>query len=245
MSNRAYTYIDRTRAQVGNRWIERTWSTFIGNTNALVQKDGGFEWLAGRSGEYRVEIEDDEFDVMDFGDTAWSEENSVQGATLVSTQRGAGMELVIRTLAFHDHPALVRTVTVRNLGGDPLPIREVLPERLPLRRDGLRVFTDDFSRGTTAADWHTDRPAAALALEDRGLFLGRQGGGHFTLFDPDPTECALRVPSPGLLGPGEIWRTAPIFLIPFTGGVADAAATVYASFLQRYLSQEQASPWTR
>lgn len=238
MNLRAYTYIDRGHAIVGNRWMERRWSAFLGNTTALTQKDGEFEWLDGHCAEFRVVLEDEELEVIDFGETSWSEENSPRGATLVSVQRRWGLELELRTTALHDHPAQIRFFTVRNAGMEPVRVTLVCPERLPLRRDGVEVFTDDFSQGAPGAEWDApDRQAAALVHEDRGLFFGRQGGGHMRLFAAGERECVIPVPGPGLLGRGETWRTAPTYLIPFTGGLRDAAMTTYAQFLTRYFTR--------
>lgn len=240
MSERAYTYIDRGRAVVGNRWMERTWSAFLGNTNSLVQKAGEFEWLSGRGAEFRVAVEGaGPLEVLDFGDTAWSEENGERGATLVSVQRRPGLEVVVRTMALHEHPAFVRTVSLLNTGEDAVTVQEALVERLPVRREGVQVYTDDFSCGADWADWKGEHPAAAVAREDRGLFFGQRGGGHFRLFAEGDGECAVRVAGPRRLEPGEGWETAPTFLIPYTGWLQDAAASLYAQFLLRYLPREE------
>lgn len=239
MNDRAYTYIDRSRAVVGNRWMERTWSAFLGNTTSLLQKAGEFEWLERKGPEFRVVTDEGPLEVLDFGETAWSEENSPRGGTLVSVQSRPGIEITLRTTALHDHPAFVRTVSVLNTGGEPLTVREFLPERLPLRRDGLQVYTEDFSSGAVSADWHATQPAAALALGDRGLFFGSRGGGHFRLFADEDGECAVRIAGPRRLEPGQTWRLEPTFLIPYTGWLQEAATTLYSQFLLRYLSVEE------
>lgn len=241
MSDRAYTYIDRARAVVGNSWMERTWSAFLGHTTALVQKSGDYEWLSGPAQEFLLETDRGRLGVLDFGETAWSEENDTRGATLVSVQRRPGLELAFRVTALHDHPGFIRSAVVRNTGDEAVVIDGILPERLPIRREGLLVYTDDLSQGQASADWRAPHPGAALAREDRGLFFGQRGGGHFRLFSEDG-ECSVVVEGPQRILPGDSWRTAPTFLVPFTGHVRDAAATLYAQFLLRYLGQDEAHP---
>lgn len=241
MNDRAYTYIDRAKALVGNRWMERTWSAFLGHTIGLVQKSGDYEWLSGPGQEFSLETDRGRLGVLDFGETAWSEENDTRGATLVSVQRRPGLELTLRMTALHEHPGFIRSAVVLNTGDEPVTVDRLLSERLPLRREGVLVYTDDFSQGEESADWRAAHPGAALAREDRGLFFGQRGGGHFRLFAADG-ECAVVVEGPQRIAPGDSWRIAPTFLVPFTGHVRDAAATLYSQFLLRYLGQDESHP---
>lgn len=241
---RAYTHIDRGRAAVGNRWLERSWSTFLGNTVSLIQKDGPFEWMAGQSGEFRVALDEALLEILDFGDIEWSEEANSHGASLLCRRRHARYELSVRTFAYHDLPAMVRTVNVTNLGTGYASIDHVLSERLPIRHSDVRVYTSDFSSGNGPTVWETHHHAAAIALDDRGMFVGQMNGGLFFLFAPDARECAVAATGPTKLAPGETWRTPPSFLVPFVGLTRDAASTVYAQFVQRFLDhRESGAPW--
>ncbi len=236
VDNRAYTYIDRGRAVAGNRWMERVWSAFLGNTVSLVQKEPGFEWIVGQSAEFRLALEDNLLDVLDFGEVDWSEESSPIGASLVCRQRHGRFEMVIRTLVYHDLPVMVRAVNVTNLGPGRVRIDHLLSDRLPLRHPGVRVYTHDFAQSHGPTVWETHEHAAAIAVDDVGLFFGRRGGGLFFLFAPEAQECAVTVPGPLELASGETWHTSPTFLLPYSGLTRDAAATVYSQFLTRFLS---------
>jgi hypothetical protein len=177
--------------------------------------------------------------LLDFGEADWSEENGSRGATLVSVQRRPGLELTVRNLALHEHPAFLRTMSILNTSDDAVTVLELWPEWLPIVRDGVRVYTEDFSSGAASADWVASEPGAAVALQDRGLFFGQRRGGRFGLMSGDEGECSVRVAGPRTLGPGEVWELEPTFLVPFTGRVVDAAATVYSQFLAGYLEGEE------
>ena len=51
--SKAYTYVDAGTAVLGNDWVERQWSAFLGRTISLVQKPGG-EWVAHANPEFEV-----------------------------------------------------------------------------------------------------------------------------------------------------------------------------------------------
>ena len=230
---RAYTYVDRSQATVGNQWFERSWSAFLGNTNSLFQQRGEVEWITSRCPEFEVLCDDAALNVMDFGEVVWSEENSPVGATLVGRQVRPGCEVTVSTLAYHDNPGMRRLVSIRNTGAKPIIIRRVAIEQLSVRQEGLCVLSHGFERQHETLDWETEERGPALAVNGRGLFLGVEGGARFAAFTRDPNVCSVYVHGPKRLDPGAVWELPPAFILPFHGDIHDASRTVLAELLMR------------
>lgn len=241
MNERAYTYVDRTHAVVGNFWMERTWSAFLGNTCSLFQKRGEIEWIAGASSEFEVRDEHRSFDMMDFGEVLWSEENSPIGATLVCRQQRPDLEVCIKTLAYHDNPGMRRRVAVRNMGQEEIIIRRVTLERLPLSQDGIAVLTDGFEQTQKAVDCETSERGIALARKDgRGIITGIDGGGLYSAFSRPCECCCLGLLGPKRLAPGKIWKLPVTYILPYAGDLAETLRTTYAQLLMNLRKHERA-----
>lgn len=242
MDQRAYTYVDRGTALVANGWVERRWSAFMGNTTDLVQKSGDFEWLASRCAEFEVVVDGDPLGIMEFGEVAWAEENDSEGATLVEVKWKVDLEFTLRTMAYHDNPAMVRSASIRNAGRVFVTVEQVTMETLPLHHPGSRVLTHGFEReeDTTFEQETGEQAAAAVAVGERGLILGVGRGGVSQFFTPREDVCVLMARGPHQLAPGASWRLPPTFLLPYTGPLDDALQTVYADLLRRLGAREEA-----
>jgi len=228
---RAYTRIDPGIARVGNTWFERTWSTFIGDTIELQHKSRGIEWTAGKSLEFHLEVDGEALGVMELGEREWSEACNPFGAGLVARYGGDKLALVIGTLALHTNPGMLRTAHIMNRSETPVRVNAVATEALALRREDVRVYTQDFQREQVAVAWETSESTAALLHGDGGLVLGMQGGGRFELFAPDGTQCVLRALEEKTLAPGEHWRLPDTFVLPFSCSLKDCQEQVLPDFL--------------
>ncbi|HIJ65893.1 MAG TPA: hypothetical protein HPP77_08065 [Candidatus Hydrogenedentes bacterium] len=219
MESRAYTHIDRGVVTLGNRWIERQWSTFLGRTSSFVQKGDGVEWVAGGCGEFRVEVDDTSFGVLDFGEVAWSEENSAVGATVVVRKTRPGLDVSIRTLAWHKYPALVRSVRVYNRGSQSVFLKGATVDSLSLRRDAIVEDAGD--------------TGVALTLADRGLIAGAM---HGAAAESRAGVLAVTAPCARTVAPGESWTSPETFLVAYWGALGDALRFTLAEFLERCVS---------
>jgi hypothetical protein len=170
MEQRAYTSVDPGAARVGNAWLERSWSAFIGQTIELTQSAGPTQWLAAQSAEVCFTLADGRvFDVMALGEVEWSEERSPHAAGLLLRKGSpAGLGAYIRTLALHDSAGLVREVQLFNTSPDPVIVASVHYEMLPL---------------------HGERQALpegmAVLTADRGLLVGVEGDAQLVPGGPD------------------------------------------------------------
>ncbi|MBI1318913.1 MAG: hypothetical protein GC168_08180 [Candidatus Hydrogenedens sp.] len=129
---RAYTHVDHTSVLLGNRWLEREWSAFMGHTVRLIHKPGNVEWLTENSPELRLACGGDVLGLMDLGAVEWSEEQSPQGASVVSRQTSDSFVVAVKTMALHDEPALFRRVTIMNRTRAEITLDAAAVELLPV-----------------------------------------------------------------------------------------------------------------
>ena len=166
-ADRAYSYVDRGRALLGNPWLERRWSAFLGTTNGLWHKPPACVWSNVPGDELAAPVDGAMQPAMAFGEVAWSEEANPYGATLVQTRTGLGLTVEVRTLAFHAAPAMVRTATLIH--------RQTPPQ------DGW-MLVDELRLGVTGGEASAPRPASMRSTplgEDIGavIALERPGSG--------------------------------------------------------------------
>ena len=217
--SRAYTRIDNARVVVGNDWIERHWSELFGKTMELRQKlPGGYvEWIAAPAPDVRLELS---CEPMRPDPPAWSESCDEFGAWVTARMPGPCWSVTVHTMALHEHPGLVRTVEIANVGSEPLEVTGVATDVLALRRDGAGVLTGGLQRRSGDARLVSEDRVVAAELQGHGrlgLLLGLEQGGRYELFFPDPSKCALSLPAPVVIAPGRVARLPRSFVMPYSG----------------------------
>ena len=225
---RGYTYVDHGQARVGNRWLERVWSGFMGHTTSLVQKAGDVEWAAPKSPEFSVEVSGSTLGVEDFGEVDWSEECNELGATLVVTHRRPGLELRVEQLAFHEAPALLRSVTLFNSGGQAIEIGLVIIESIALDNAEVRFCTGDFKQPQEVADLVGKPALGALVHRGRGLLMLCENEGRIDLGSRTPGICSVAIQGAKRLAPSQRAFIGRTFLIAFDGDALAARDTIVA-----------------
>ncbi len=223
---RGYTYVDHGQARVGNRWLERVWSGFMGHTTSLKQKKGDVEWAAPVSPEFSLEVAGSTLGVDDFGEVEWSEECNELGATLVATHRRPGLELRVEQLAFHDAPALLRSVTLLNCGGQAIEIGLVIIESIALDNPEVRFRSGDFKQPEEAAEFAGTPALGAWVHGDRGLLMLCEGEGGIDLGSHTPGICSVVYQGVKRLGASERAFVGRTFLIAFEGDPSAARDTL-------------------
>ncbi len=237
MEERAYTTLGPGTAQLGNRWIARSWSAFMGQTIGIEQAAGPTEWLAGKAPEFAVETDTAAFGVMELGDVEWSEERSEWGAGLVMCKSSPeGLGVVVGNLAFHEAPVLVRTVRVFNAGTTPLQVHAVRADVLPLAAADAVVYANALTEEHPSAVADAASGPVAVAAGGRGLVFGIEGRGRIDVFHGRPGECAFVFAGPRTIPQGRHWDLAPMYMIPFAGGMGDHVHKLIA----RYRKQRDA-----
>lgn len=244
-AQRAYSYVDRAATVVGNRWCERKWSAFLGETISLTQKDTDFDWVAGACAEFSLSVEGDVLSVMDFGDLDWSEENSDLGAALAITRRRPGLELRIRTVALHDNPGMWRSTMVLNTGPSPLQVSNAIIESLSVHTQGLHMRMKSLaaSSGTPPTELEVIS-LAVLTLPERGIVVGSAPGGRLQC-DTKAGCCTVVAEGAHMLAPGEGQQLPDTFLMFFTGDFTLAVESAWRDLRRRIRDAERRSAWQR
>jgi len=223
---RGYTYVDHGLARVGNRWLERVWSGFMGYTTSLIQKNGDVEWAAPKSPEFSLDAAGSTLGVEDFGELEWSEECNELGATLVATHRRPGLELRVEQLAFHEAPALLRSVTVFNSGSQTIEIGPVIAECIALDNPEVRFRTGDFKQPQEAAVSVGEPALGALVHSGRGLLMLCESEGRIDLGSREPGVCVVRYQGTKAIASSQRWTFGRTLIIPFEGDVLAARDTL-------------------
>ena len=233
MQSRAYTQVRPGTACIGNRWFERCWSAFVGNTIGLTQQSGPHEWAQGDGVEFHVACKTGTYGVMELGDIEWSEECTPHAAGLVLRKESPeGLGVTVLTQVFHDFPGQLRRVRVFNTGRRVFDVVRVIAESLPLSQDGVQVMRADRDEAFAPA-FREGFHLAGIIRGNRGLLLGIDGDGGIAAFDPDKKACSLVVEAGRTLLPGGFWDLPPMLLIPFTGDIREAAPRLVNGFHER------------
>lgn len=226
---RAYTYIDKTKAHAGNAWIDRGWSAFFGATTSLVDRIGRFDWIASRCGEIGAQVQGHRFGVLDFGEVEFSEENSPLGATLIVEKRRPGLTVRIRTMAFHEFPAMLRMVTFLNLCEGELRLDPVTVDCMALRKAELTPATLYVLPQADGAPWEFSPDALIAKAENGGLVLGTSKG---CAIQQMPDKITFKVAGKDALNSGRQWALPPTFYFAFEKHFDDQAQAKLSGFLR-------------
>lgn len=236
---RGYTYVDHGLARVGNRWLERVWSGFMGHTTSLMQKEGNIEWAAPKSPEFSLDAAGATLGVDDFGEVEWSEECNELGATLVATHRRPGLELRVEQLAFHEAPALLRSVTLLNSGSQAIEMGPVIAECIALDRPEVRFCTGDFKQPQESADSAGSPALGALVHGGCGLLMLCESEGRIDLGARSPGICSVAFQGSKRLAPSQRAFIGRTFLIAFEGDAVAARDTLVADVQGRLRLHER------
>ncbi len=241
---RAYTYIDRANALVGNRWLERRWSSFLGVTVALVDKMDGYDWITGECAEFSLHLGDETLGPLDLGETLWTEDNGPLGATLTCTRDRPDLEVRVSTLAYHDIAAMLRRIRVLNKSKNPLQVRHATLDSIAVGRKTFRALVNGFHETHAAIRHTTDERGVALQLKHRGMIMGHEAPATYALCDPAPPACAIQRFESHVIGAGRWMEWEASYLIPYRGPVADASRRQFADFLahRRELAEADEAP---
>ncbi len=214
---RGYTYVDHGLARVGNRWLERVWSGFMGHTTSLMQKSGDVEWAAPKSPEFSLDVDGSRLGVDHFGEIEWSEECNELGATLVATHRCPGLELRVEQLAFHDAPGLLRTTTIFNRGRRKVKVGPFITESFELDEpECCQYFMCLKASGEQGTSAGFDQIGAVVAGE-RGLILLGERNAEIVLGSEDFGACSVRIDDRQILTPSQFATQDRSLLIAFEG----------------------------
>jgi hypothetical protein len=233
---RAYTYVDHGRALVGNRWMERRWSAFMGTTTGLWHRSAQRVWANVPGEEVTLTVNGEVQPALAFGDVAWSEEADSYGATLVQDRSGLGLSIEVRTFVFHSIPAMARVLTVVNRSA-ARPVGCTLLDELRLTVHGGE---DPSPRPTVVPPVDVDGAlgqAVALERPDGGLFVAVEAGGTIDLDAWDDTRVRLAGPVECATQTARV-RLPVCWLCFYSGNTAQAGADVMRQALNLWRDRQ-------
>lgn len=220
---RAYATIDKGVIYLGNAWLERRWSAFLGTTTELLQQPEAQDCLDRKSPEFHLDYGGRPIAAMDLGDLAWSESVDAHGAAISMELHGPGIAVQLETFLFHGCPGIVRTLSVTNTSGEPVAVTRAATEILPLKssRYAARSIQGEAEISLMACG----EPIHYVALRGSSdtLLLGASRKARFALFHPNPAYCAPVWEGQRLLAPGATWKAPPASLYWIRGTATDPA----------------------
>lgn len=227
---RAYARIDKGVVRLGNAWLERRWSAFLGTTTELRLGPGGEDCLARRSPEFHVDYGSRPLAAPDLGDVNWSESADAFGTAVVLELQGPGVALRLETYLFHRCPGMIRTLSITNTGVSAIPVTRAAADVLPLQPDrySSRSIQGEAELSLVACG----EPMYYVALRGTGdaFLLGACQKARFALFHPNPSYCAPVWEGSVPLAPGRTWQAPPVSLF----WAADAATRDLTGALEEF-----------
>ncbi len=130
MRKRAYTHITRSLVRIGNAWLERQWSAFLGTTQAFIDQPASMEWIQGQSREWLVSINGESLSPLSCGELEWTEGNTAFGAMLEACWSTPTSVLRVQTTVPHRWPAMIRQFMVYNTTEAPIQVGPITVDAL-------------------------------------------------------------------------------------------------------------------
>lgn len=207
---RAYTKVDAGTACVGNTWLERSWSFFLGNTIGLAQHAGPVEWCRSKSPEFRLETGGESLGFMELGYTQWSEEYMPEGVALLMGQDNEQWIFSKKTVVFHECAGLLHECKLHNLTLEPVTVDRVALDILPL---------PGTASGMVCQERHV-----ALRYGNQGLLVGADENGYVEVSEANGPLYTVFAHGPRVVTPGTAWVLPEMHIVPFSGDLDQAWA---------------------
>lgn len=219
---RAYTHLDRIRVVLGNEWLEREWSSMLGNTVALMQKAGDVEWLAMDSTETRIVVEGTLLGLTDLGAPEWSDEQTPFGAIVSAQYAGARFGLRLWTMALHEHPCLLRGGELRN-GAAPLTLDTVGVEEIPV----VHAVCEEDTLSPAEYPWPDGAGAVAIRRPGKCLVAAYRAPLAVRTLEGALASYRFETGAPVTLAPGERMALPDLLLLLGRGEPAQVMGAAY------------------
>lgn len=237
---RAAVSIDSGHCKVRNAWLERVWSPFPGDTLGLTDSASGRDWITRQGPDISLKFDGELLLLADIADIQWAEERNALGAALVCKRTWPGAVVVTRDLAYDDHPAIQRFVSVISLMARPAELRAPILDALCLDQAGAVLRWDGFGQQGEAFAADSGDRGVALDAGRGGLIFGAYEGGAYDCFETDATRCTLGSARQHLVEPGSVTKLPSTYILTYTGELAETSRSVYADFLARMRKEHKA-----
>ncbi len=162
-SDRAYVHISAGMTRIGNAWIERSWSAFLGHTVGLTDRVHPREWLDASGDDFLLVCGERRITPMDLGEKEWSEAMFSLGAALTVRHAGPGVVFDVCTRVFHRASFMIRSCRIMNASNQNMSLDEIVIDRMqlsardpeydvfPMENGGCTGFFLDGTRGLAFA----------------------------------------------------------------------------------------------
>lgn len=210
---RASATIDKGVVRLGNAWLERRWSAFLGTTTELRRQPAWHDCLARQSPEFHVDYGSRPLAAPDLGDISWSETTDAFGASVVLELQGPGVALRLETYLFNQCPGMLRLLSITNTGASAIPVTRAAAEVLPLQSN--RYASASIQGEAELSLMACGEPMYYVALRSGSdaFLLGACQKARFALFHPHPAYCAPVWEGSVPLQPGRTWQAPPVALL--------------------------------
>ncbi|GMV99389.1 MAG: hypothetical protein AMXMBFR84_05280 [Candidatus Hydrogenedentota bacterium] len=227
MRERAFTLVDRAKAVVGNRWLDRAWGLFLGDPLGLVYRATEFSWVVDPPSDWELVVQGSSINASNVQSVEWTEENCPHGAALTATRTIEGLTFGLHTMAFHDAPVLVRTLKMLNLSGEVLTLDRACVDSFNFGTDDVRFHTEPLAAfadlpGENA--WQPSSETVTAISGDSGLVLGHERGLRL---EGDSGLFRFEIKGPFELPPGR-WTVLPsAYVFAFSGSLTTRVAALH------------------
>lgn len=230
--DRAYVHISAGTTRIGNAWIERSWSAFLGHTVGLTDRTHPRDWIAGPGGDFLLSGGERRMTPMDLGEKEWSEALFSQGAALTARHAGPGIAFDVCTRVFHRASFMMRSCRLMNASGCALQVDEAVLDQVHLAASAPECATFALDCGGMGG-YCLDR--------GRGLVVAALPGAAI-VFDDHKQATAIRCVARAVaIAPGAYKELPDIGMAFFSGAAADAAtaAETIAEQILKWRIQEE------
>lgn len=238
--DRAYAHIEKGVIRLGNAWLERRWSSFLGTTTELRLRPGDRDCLVQKSPEFHLDYGDRPLAAMDLGDLNWSESVDTHGAAVALDMQGPGVAVRLETYLFHKCPGMVRTLSVTNTGGEPVTLTRAAAEVVPLDGDHYETRSAHGDAEFQLMVFGEPVHYAALRGTSGAFLLGACRRARFALFHPHPAYCAPVWEGSVALYPGRTWQAPQAILFWSPAGAAADLAEELSRFHRQWEARNEA-----
>lgn len=209
---RAYARIEKGVICLGNAWLERRWSSFLGTTTELRLQPAGDDCLDRKSPEFHIDYGERPLAAMDLGDLSWDEAVDDHGAAITMELHGPGIALRLETCILHHCPGAIRSLSITNTGGEAVSVTRAAAEVLPLKPD--RYASRSIQGEAEFSLMACGEPIHYVSLRGASdaLLLGACRKARFALFHPNPAYCAPVWEGSVALQPGKTWQAPAVSL---------------------------------
>ena len=230
-SDRAYVHISAGTTRIGNAWIERSWSAFLGRAVGLTDRTLARDWLNASGDDFLLICSDRRITPMDLGEKEWSEAMFSLGASLTVRHAGPGIVFDVCTRVFHRASFMMRSCRIMNASNQDMSMDEVVIDQMQLSARAPEYDVFLMEHGGCAG---------YLLDGSRGLAFAALSGAE-AAFAPSESGTTFRCATPALqIAPGAHCELPDTGVAFFSGDRADgmSAAEMIADQIRKWRVHE-------